>query len=189
MKNFLFLLCFALLTAISAPVAAQRAPDARILVVDFRRVFEESEVGKNMIAQLQSYEVDVQRRERDLAEQLEQREQELQARRDVLAPEALREQFADYERNRLLAQREIRGLLEQGQTALAQAQKKVEQFSRPIVLAIMEDRKATMVLPKQVVQHHVSGLDVTTQVIEKLNNEISSFELALPGRAEASNGG
>lgn len=190
MRQFLFLLGLSLLAPALMPAEAQRTPEARILLVDFDRVFRESEVGKNVIAQLQSYQVDVQRRYRDLAEQLQTQQQELKARADakLVSQDVLQEQAVKLSRDQRLAERELENLASQGNTAFEQARTEIERIYRPIVKNIMDDRKATMVLPKQIVQHHISGLDVTTEVIDKLNEEIASFELALPERSSADGG-
>jgi len=190
MRQFLFLLGLSLLAPALIPAEAQRTPEARILLVDFDRVFRESEVGKNVIAQLQSYQVDVQRRYRDLAEQLQTQQQELKARADakLVSQDVLQEQAVKLSRDQRLAERELENLASQGNTAFEQARTEIERIYRPIVKNIMDDRKATMVLPKQIVQHHISGLDVTTEVIDKLNEEIASFELALPERSSADGG-
>lgn len=178
----------ALLILIAVPVKAQDAPAARIILVDYDRVIKESEVGTNVEAQMQSFRIDLERRRRDLTETLQAQAQELQSRAqgNLVSQEVLQQQAQQLQQQEAGAKQELQDLANQGSLALRQANEEIRRTLRPIVRGIMEGRKATMVLDKSFVPQHIGGLDVTTEVIEGLNSQISSFDLALPAVRTAS---
>ena len=66
------------------------------------------------------------------------------------------------------------------QAAVEQANAEMENALRPIVRQIMTERGANLALDKNVVFDQLDGLDVTTQVIERLNQRMPSLKMALP---------
>ncbi|MGF1607025.1 MAG: OmpH family outer membrane protein [Rhodothalassiaceae bacterium] len=181
MKQLLFAIVFAALAA--GPALAQKVPPARIILVDYDRVIKESEVGKNIYGQMQSFRIELERRRRELTEDLQAQAQELSNRANVVSQEVLQQQARELQQKEARAQKELQELARDGQLALEQANEEVRRTLRPIVKTIMEDRDATMVLDKAFVPQSIAGLDVTTEVIDQLNRAIDSFELALPSRS------
>lgn len=178
-RLFLFI---AALAAFAAPSLAQDAPVARIILVDYERVNRESEVGQNVQAQMQSFRIDLERRRRELQETLQNQALELQnrAQSNLVSQEVLQQQAAQLQRQESVSQQELQDLANQGALALRQANEDIRRQLRPIVKDIMDNRKANIVLDKNFVTQNTGGMDVTTQVIERLNAAISSFNLTLP---------
>ncbi|MBB4210083.1 hypothetical protein CCR85_10625 [Rhodothalassium salexigens] len=176
-----------LMTLVAGAAAAQDTPVARILVVDFQRVNNDSLVGQDIAAQMQSFRVDMEGRQRELQEALRSKVEELQAQRNMLSEEVLQERVQGIQQEEQAANQEVRDLMNRGQNAMQQARLEVRRVLRPIIKGIMEERDATMVLDKNIVSQHVSGLDVTTAVIERLDAEMASFDVNLPTKGEGGN--
>lgn len=175
-----------LLTApIALPVAAyaqEAAPVARIVIVDYQRVGSESDVAKDIQEQMQSFQVDMEARLSEIEDDLRQKAEDLQSQRAALSEDEFRSRARDLQMDERSAQQEMQELQQQGQRALQQANVEIQRSLRPIVKSIMEERKGNVVIDKAFVAQTAPGLDVTTEVIERLNAAISTFEVALPGR-------
>lgn len=170
----------ALMALAAGSAQAQDTPVARILVVDFQRVNQDSLVGQDISAQMQSFRVDMEGRQRELQDALRSKVEELQAQRNMLSEEVLQQRVQGIQQEEQAANQEVRDLMNRGQNAMQQARLEVRRVLRPIIKGIMEERDATMVLDKNIVSQHASGLDVTTVVIERLDEEMESYDVQLP---------
>ncbi len=168
--------------AFSNPGLAQQAPPAVIVVVDFNRVTNESAVGRDVSAQMETNRIDLEARALDLNDQLNREQEELNRQRSVIAPEAFEERVRAFTQKQQVARQEIQEKTQQRQVALQQAQLEIQRVLRPIVKDVMEKHGATLVLDKNIVQHHIAGLDVTTEVVEQLDANLPSFKVTLPGQ-------
>lgn len=164
----------------SLTAAAQSVGPAVIILVDYQRVSNESDVGKDIAAQMESYRVDLENRRKSLQDELVAEGEEVEKIRNVVTPENFQERVRQFQEKQQGAQRELQEATQQSRLALQQGQLEVQRALKPIVKAIMTERNATLVLDKSFVSEHVSGLDVTTEVIERLNDAMPSYEVALP---------
>ncbi len=165
-----------------APAMAQarNTPTARIILVDFDRVSRESLVGKDIAAQMESHRVDLEKKARAMQQELKAEEEELKKQRNIISPEAFQERVRALQRKAQAKQNEINGLGQQARRAMQQAQLEVQRVLRPIVKKIMDERGANMVMDKALVSQHAAGLDVTTEVIERLDQAMPSFDVRIP---------
>lgn len=166
--------------ALISPALAQKAPTASIILVDFDRVLRESLVGKDVTAQLDARAQDLQRYGQDVNQKLAQEENELKGKQAVLSSEDMQQQVQAFAQRAQLEKEKAERYYAQIQQGRQRADTEIERVLRPIVTTIMEERGGTMVLNKRFVYHHASGVDVTTEVIERLNGAKPSFDLALP---------
>ncbi len=173
----------------SALAQSRTTPTARIILVDFDRISRESLVGKDIAAQMESHRVDLEKKARAIQQELKAEEEELKKQRNIISPEAFQERVRALQRKAQTRQAEINGLGQQARRAMQQAQLEVQRVLRPIVKKIMDERGANMVLDKALVSQHAAGLDVTTEVIERLDQAMPSFDVQLPKiRQEADSG-
>ncbi|RMF13624.1 MAG: OmpH family outer membrane protein [Alphaproteobacteria bacterium] len=164
------------------PAMAQNrnTPVARIILVDFDRVSRESLVGKDIAAQMESHRVDLEKKARAIQQELKAEEEELKKQRNIISPEAFQQRVQALQRKAQAKQTEINGLGQQARRAMQQAQLEVQRVLRPIVKKIMDERGANMVMDKALVSQHAAGLDITTEVIERLDQAMPSFDVQLP---------
>lgn len=171
-----------LISAVAAQ--AQSLPNAKIIVVDFDRVSRESLVGKDIAAQVESNRVSLEQFARELQQDLGADEQTLMQRRSIVGDEQFQEEVRGYQQRRQQAQGQVQELTQQSRRAMQQANLEVQRVLRPIVKDVMENKGANLVLDKALVSQHAGGLDVTTEVIEKLDESMPSFEVSLPSVPE-----
>jgi len=176
------LLAFVMLaTAVTAAATVQaQTPNAKILVVDFGRISEESLVGQDISAQMESNRVDLENYARQIQQQLGAEQQELQQQRSIISQEAFQQRLQEFQQRAQQQQGALQQLSQQAGQAMQQANVQVQRTLRPIVRDIMNEQGANLVLDKALVSQHASGLDVTTEVIERLNDELSAYEVNLP---------
>ena len=95
-------------------------------------------------------------------------------------PESFQNAVRAFQRNQQQAEAELQQKQQSRQAALTQANAELENALRPIVRQLMAEKKANLALDKNVVFDQLDGLDVTTQVIERLNQRLPSLKVALP---------
>jgi len=191
LKRFLITFCL----AAGAVAAAQaQTPNAQIVIVDFDRVSRESLVGQDISAQMESNRVDLESHARNIQQQLGAEQQELQQQRSIISDEAFQQRLQQFQQRAQQQQAQLQNLTQQARQAMQQANLEVQRALRPIVRQVMEEKGANIVLDKALVSQHASGLDVTTEVIERLNEALSEYDVNLPdipssGAAAAGNNG
>jgi len=176
-----------MLAAVAAQ--AQSTPNAKILVVDFDRVSRESLVGQDISAQMESNRADLERYARGVQQNLGAQQQELQQQRNVISEEAFQQRLQRFQQQAQQQQSQLEQLTQEARQAMQQANSEVQRALRPIVRDIMEERGANLVLDKALVSQSASGLDVTTEVIERLNEKMDSHEVSLPQIPNSNSGG
>jgi len=164
----------------SITAEAQTVAEARIITVDFTRVTTESLVGQDVSAQLESNRVTLEGRASELDAALSAEGQELERQRNIVTPAVLEEGVRVWNQNKLSAQNLLNTLQNQHQRAAQQASLEIQRTLRPIVMQLMEEHGATIVLDRSHVYHSVGGLDITTEVIDRLDSVLSSFQVTLP---------
>lgn len=163
-----------------APASAQTTDAARILIVDFTRVTNDSLVGRDVAAQLERERVKIESRATELNTQLKTEQDELKVQRNIIAPDAFEGRMRDFNQRAQGAQDELTQMQQTLQRAAQQANLEIARQLKPIVIAVMQEKGGTMVLDKNIVYHSVAGLDVTTEVIDRLDAQMPSFQVSLP---------
>ena len=163
-----------------AAFAHAQTPVAKILVVDFDRVSRESLVGKDISAQFESNRVGLEQRARTVQQQLTAEQGDLEQQRSIISQDAFQERVRAFQQKAQQQQNQLQQLTNQARQAMQQANLEVQRVLRPIVKEVMDRHGANMVLDKALVSQHAAGLDVTTEVIEKLDQAMPSFQVQLP---------
>lgn len=163
----------------AGPAFSANAPGPHILVIDRHAIMTGSKLGENIRQQIMAYEEQVQH---DLGPEGEALQNEMQAFQQQSASlaadtranrnQALQTKQAAY-RQKVQARQ---GLI-QGGELVARNRYLAEVGS--VVHAIMVERGADAVLEKSAVVDSVNGLDVTNDVIQRLDKKISSFKVPL----------
>ncbi|MFZ5608896.1 MAG: OmpH family outer membrane protein [Pseudomonadota bacterium] len=169
---------------IALPATAQQAPPAAVVIVDFSRVVRESLAGKDANSQVSSAQYKLSAREQELKDKLQKMQENLVKQRELMTEKdepAFQKLVGDYQREAKQAEAELQQKAQGIRTGQMQANTELENALRPLVRQIMTERKANLVLDKNSgVFDHADGLDVTTQVIERLNQRLPSLKVALP---------
>ncbi|HEY5347676.1 MAG TPA: OmpH family outer membrane protein [Rhizomicrobium sp.] len=171
-------------------VAAQAAPPPapRILVVDRNAILANSRVGADIIRQLKDYRM---QEEADLRGQAAQFQNDVKAfqQQAAILSAALRDQKAHALEARQAA---LQGLEDKRNTliqgGLIKARNDVAVAIGPILKQIMAERGANLVLDKMVVIDSSINIDITPEVIQRLNQTMPTLKVQLvpppPGMAQ-----
>ncbi len=167
-------------TNITTVVAAEALPPAVIAVIDSRMVRFNSAAGKDIQSQLDKIRSKFQA---EIAEQetaLKEEETTLKSQRSILPKESYDAKVKDFQNKVLTVQREVQIKNKQLEAALGNAQNELQRALKPILQKILKDHKATMIMDVSLVIEKASGLDVTTKVIEALDEVLPAIKVELP---------
>ncbi len=159
---------------------------AQILTVDDERVEREAAAYKDF--NLQTAEL---------------RQNILQLRQFITRGGVVEQQLADLEKRKAIIgndkyeeeKRKLESQYVQAQQALSQleytfdklrqeAMVQVERARQPVIRAILNDRKAQIIMLKRLVLGSAAGIDVTTEFIEKLDAELPTVSLSMPQKTD-----
>lgn len=158
--------------AAAAKPAGTRAPAAVILFLDRATVLRQSNVGKNMYAQVEAL---AKKMEADFApenKKLQADVQQLQKEAGVLSPEVRNQKVKDLEARRQAFQKKVQDRQAAIQAGLANSRTTVEKALGPILEKIMNERSANLLLDRGLVVLGATDLDVTSTVIARLNTAL-----------------
>ena len=167
-------------TLFTASANAQAVGTAKIILVDFDRVTKESLVGKDVRAQIESRRITMEARAGELEKTLIDERNALQAQRTIIAPDAFEQKAKEFTAKQQAAQTEMTSKNQSLQRAAQQANSEIQRTLKPLVLAMMKEKGASIVLDKGLTYHSEGGMDVTTTIIERLDLALSAFKLTLP---------
>ncbi|PHZ85347.1 OmpH family outer membrane protein [Paremcibacter congregatus] len=161
-------------------IAAEALPQAVIAVIDSRMVRFKSAAGQDIQAQLDTIRKKFQA---EIAEQenvLKAEEATLKTQRSILPKESYDAKLRDFQNKVVTVQREVQLKNQQLETALTNAQNELQRALKPILQKVLKDHKATMIMDVSLVIEKATGLDVTTAVIEQLDQVLPTVKVVLP---------
>jgi Skp family chaperone for outer membrane proteins len=151
-----------------------------IAVVDVQRVLRQSAATKSIRPQLkeikQSYEAEVRRQEKALRAA----NQDLLRQRAILAPETYDQRRKSFARQAGEAQRSLQNYKRSIDLALGRARNKVHRALMGIAREIAKERTFNLVLPRSAILVMEKRLDITAEVIKRLNERLPSVAIDLP---------
>ncbi|TNE65897.1 MAG: hypothetical protein EP335_04860 [Alphaproteobacteria bacterium] len=172
--------------ALMTAVGVTGAVSAQILIVDDDRVEREALAYKDF--NLQTNEL---------------RNNILQLRQFITRGGVVEQQLADLEKRKSIIgndkyeeeKRKLEGQYIQAQNALSQleytfdklrqeAMVQVERARQPVIRSLLQERKAQVIMLKRLVLGSASGIDITTEFIEKLNAELPNVTISMPQKAD-----
>jgi len=167
-------------TNIATVVAADALPPAVIAVIDSRMVRFNSAAGKDIQSQLDTIRTRFQAEIADQEKTLKDEETTLKSQRSILPKESYDAKVQDFQNKVLTVQRQVQIKNKQLETALGNAQNELQRALKPILQKILKEHNATMIMDVSLVIEKTSGLDVTTKVIEQLDQVLPSIKVELP---------
>ena len=168
-----------------APAVAR--PASAIVVVDVERVFAESASGKSLIATLRPQADRLKTRQTTLQEQFAKEEQGLQqaAQAKTLAQPVLETRARDVRQREQTAQTELASGQRSLQTSSQTGQQQILDAMNPIVTAIMRERGASVALQRGATLQMTAGLDITPDIISRLDRALPRVNLTTTATAPA----
>lgn len=174
----------------TGPAAAQTLPPAVIIVVDMDQVFRTSAAGKQAQTELNTRVQARDARVTALTTSLGTEQQTLLKSRppQTAAPAAItawETKARDYQTRENQAQQELAKRAQDLQASVQYAQKQMNDGVQPIITAIMRERGATIALAEAATLQHSASIDVTTDVIARLDKSLPRVSTTPPASPAA----
>lgn len=173
-------------TAAFAQAAAPAAATS-IIVVDMDRVGADSAAGKSGQTQLKTKLDSLQARGKSLADSLRTEEETLLKARqaNTMAPEAFQAKVKDLQTKQNSARTELGNREQELQRSQAYVRQQIFNAVGPIIQAVMRERGATIVLAREAALAVSPTLDVTAEVIRRLDAALPRVNATAPAVAPA----
>jgi outer membrane protein len=162
------------------PSTGKKYPTPTVAIVDINQIMQSSEAAKSIKTQLDKARTGFQQTVQSKNEEFRKLEDDLQRQREVLSPEAFQQKQKEFQQKVADAQRETQDRRNKSEEALGKAQLQVETALNQIVDQIAKEQSITLVLPRQAVLHYEQEMDITAEVLKRLNAKLPSVSLVLP---------
>ena len=185
MRNVTLLTLAAAVTlAAPAPAQAQRLPAAVIAVVDTGRIYRECTACRAAQVQLQSQVTALQSRQQTLTNQLRTEGQAIQTAINALPNKqpnaAVRTRIQAFQTREQQANQELARSQQRIQSTQSNVLRQINERLGPIVNQVMAARGASVVLDTEATLSHSPAINVTADVLARLNSVLPSVSVT-PG--------
>jgi Skp family chaperone for outer membrane proteins len=169
-----------ILTLVSFNVLANESyPNTSIAIVDLNLILSDSKAAKNATKQFEVIQKDT---EEDVIESdkkmLEERNKLIE-QQSVIAPEAFELKAKDYEKKLQNYQVEKQNKLRKLEGVLQKARNEILENVKPILEELSKELGVTVILEKNSVLLSATNMDITENVIKKLNKELPKIKVSL----------
>jgi outer membrane protein len=170
-----------LAAALVLPAArAQQVAPPVIITVDVQQILRDSLVAKDVQAQMDQrtdrYTKEVTEQENDL----QKTQDELEHERTTLTPDAFNARMRDFQQRYDALDNRVQTTRQALQQSYNDAMTKVENTALQIISDIAAERKANLVVAKAAVLFEAQDLDITQEVIKRLDTKLPQIQLAAP---------
>jgi Skp family chaperone for outer membrane proteins len=166
--------------ALVQPVAAQEVAAPVIITVDVQQILRDSLVAKDVQAQMdqrtERYTKEVTSQENDLQKTQDELEQE----RSKLSADDFNAKMRDFQAHYDALDNRVQVTRQALQQSYNDAMTKVENTALQIIADIAAERKANLVVTKAAVLFEAKDLDITQEVIKRLDDKLPKVDLAPP---------
>ncbi len=174
------------LAAVSAaltvtPVAAQAQAAPGVLVVDTDSIMQTCNACRTAAAQLQSQQSAIQTHRNSLASQFDTEAKSIDAEAKALGGKtpgpALKAKAASLQNRESQAQEELQNSVETLKSTAAHVQQQIGEKLVQLVEQVRAQRRAAIVLSKNSILANDGALDVTSEVLASLNQQLASVSV------------
>ena len=164
---------------VALPLSGARA-DLKIGVVDFQVVLHESSAGKAIQQAIQANEESFKKDMTSRREKLQQAEQELVRQQGTLSPEAFAKKRGEFLQKAGEFDRDGQAHLKALEQGVDEASRTIQANVAEIVSALARDTETSVVLNRAQLLYFDSALDLTRQVLDKLNSKLPTVQVKIP---------
>jgi outer membrane protein len=158
--------------------AAQKLPPAVAAVIDYQRVLRDAAAARSIREQIEArrktYQEEISKEE----QRLHEIDKEFARQRSVLSPEDFAEKRREFEQDVAEVQRKVQERRRELDRLSAAALNEVKQALIAIVTSIAEERGFNLVLPSSEVLFFARSLDLTEEVLAKLDARLPQVQLS-----------
>jgi outer membrane protein len=151
-----------------------------IITVDVQQILRDSLVAKDVQSQMDQRTDRYTKEVSDQETQLQKTQEELEKERTTLAPDAFNAKMRDFQRRYDTLDNRVQATRQALQQSYNDAMTKVENTALQIIADIAAERKANLVVAKAAVLFEAPELDITQEVIKRLDVKLPQVQLAVP---------
>tara|TARA_R110002110_G_scaffold29413_7_gene105085 strand:- start:6949 stop:7590 length:642 start_codon:yes stop_codon:yes gene_type:complete len=159
------------------PVPAAAAGPAIILIVNTEAVFSQSKVGQSVRSQFeeQAKKLQAEGKKKDAALQADAKK--LGDERALLSQEDLQKKVQALQKREAEFQQTMQSKGQALQMGLQRANAKIEAALRPIFADILKEKRGTVLFDQSVVLAGGADLDISAEVLKRLNEKMTTVEV------------
>lgn len=151
-----------------------------IITVDVQQILRDSLVAKDVQAQMDQRTDRYTKEVTDQENELQRTQEELEKERSTLAPDDFNTKMRDFQRRYDTLDNRVQATRQGLQQSYNDAMTKVENTALQIISDIAAERKANLVVAKAAVLFEAPELDITQEVIKRLDVKLPQVQLTTP---------
>jgi outer membrane protein len=159
---------------------AQQVAPPVIITVDVQQILRDSLVAKDVQAQMDQRTERYTKEVTDQENDLQKTQNELEHERTTLKPDAFNARMRDFQQRYDTLDKRVQATRQALQQSYNDAMTKVENTALQIIADIAAERKANLVVAKAAVLFEASDLDITQDVIKRLDAKLPQVQLVAP---------
>lgn len=163
-----------------APAFADQPPAPAIMIVDIAQILRDSKAAKDIQGQLDRETAVYSKVVSQQEYELQQMRDDLERQRTLLAPEAFSVKTREYQQRFETLDRNVQLKRQALQQSLNDAMAKVQNATLEIIQDVAKERNANLVLTKAAVIFENGSLDVTAEVMSRLDAKLPALAVDLP---------
>ncbi len=160
---------------IAMPMASMAAPV--ILVFDVDRAIALSKAGKSMAKQLEEQVKKIRKEEEATVKELQGEVDKLKEQQKLMAPEALQSKFSEIRQKEVERRQSLNDRTQAVQAGGQRAAAQIVKVAEKELSAIAKERKADIVMRRQAVFFASPAIDVTRELVTRLDKNLSSVKV------------
>jgi len=162
------------------PAHPQQVAAPVIITVDVQQILRDSLVAKDVQAQMDQRTERYTKEVTDQENDLQKTQDELEKERTALAPDVFNARMRDFQQRYDALDNRVQATRQALQQSYNDAMTKVENTALQIIADIAAERKANLVVAKAAVLFEAQDLDITQEVIKRLDARLPQIQLAEP---------
>ena len=180
MRNWLAACAAVMVLTLAGGAIAQPAQTAKVVVVDIGEIIRSSLAGQDLSRQLENQNAALEAERAGLETEFRAAEQDLVRQQGILSPEAFEEKRRAVGQKFAAAQNDLQDKARRFQIARGKAEAELQRELTPIYQSILTKHGANLILGRGQIVMPGPGLDVTREVIDKLDQALPSIKLEIP---------
>lgn len=174
-----FLLCALMFGGFVSSAAAQEIPTPKIGVVDVQKVLRDSKAAKSIRPEFEKMRKEFQKQVSAQEQRLRQAEQELARQRAILSPEAFSQKRRAFSEDARKAQSSVQQRRRQLDRAFNDSKNEILKNLVVVAQQVAEAKKLNMLLEKRFVFLSAKTMDVTKDIIARLDKRLPKLTVKL----------
>ena len=176
----IYITALLVLTLLISNVSAnENYPNTSIAIVDLNLILSDSKAAKNATKQFEEIQKDTEDEIIVSDKKMLEERNKLIEQQSVIAPEAFELKAKDYEKKLQTYQVEKQNKLRKLECVLQKARNEILENVKPILEELSKELGVTVILEKNSVLLSATNMDITENVIKKLNKELPKIKVSL----------